>query len=208
MSAAEQLACGIAALGLNTPAASQRKLLDYIELIARWNRVHNLTAIRDPLQMVSHHLLDSLAVVPHVAAQQVLDVGSGAGLPGIPLAIQWPQAQVTLLDANHKKAAFMRQALIELGINNAVVICERIENWRPTRAFELVITRAFSAINKFVAQAGHTCLPGGMLAAMKGTDPAAELAQLPPEFRVRKIVPLAVPGLDAERHLVIIEHRG
>ena len=208
MSAAEQLARGIAALGINTPEASQRKLLDYIELIARWNRVHNLTAICDPRQMVSHHLLDSLAVVPHLEAQNVLDVGSGAGLPGIPLAIQWPQAQVTLLDANHKKAAFMRQALIELGIGNANVICERIENWRPTRAFDLVITRAFSAIEKFLELAGHSCALGGLLAAMKGTDPAAELAQLPPEFRVRKIVPLVVPGLDAERHLVIIEHRG
>ena len=122
MSLAEKLAQGCAELGLRVSASTQRKLLDYLALIAKWNRVHNLTAVRESAKMVSNHLLDCLAVVPHLEAYTVLDVGSGAGLPGIPLALMWPQSSVTLLDSNHKKAAFLRQAVIELELRNADVV--------------------------------------------------------------------------------------
>ncbi len=204
MNVAEQLAQGIAELGLQVPADIRAKLVDYLALIAKWNRVHNLTAVRETDKMVSVHLLDSLAVVPHLHANSVLDVGSGAGLPGIPLALMWPQAGVTLLDGNHKKAAFLRQAVIELGLKNAAVVCERVESWRPQEDFDLVISRAFSDLPEFLRLAGRHCRADGLIAAMKGVYPDEELTQLPPDFRLHSTVPLTVPGLRAERHLVLL----
>ncbi|MBI1988350.1 MAG: 16S rRNA (guanine(527)-N(7))-methyltransferase RsmG [Betaproteobacteria bacterium] len=204
MSLAEKLAQGIAELGLRVPAATQRKLLDYLALIEKWNRVHNLTAVRVSTRMVSDHLLDCLAVVPHLDARTILDVGSGAGLPGIPLALVWPQARVTLLDSNHKKAAFLRQATIELGLSNTEVVCERVETWQPQREFELVISRAVSDLSEFLKLAGRLCAADGIVAAMKGLYPHEELAQLPGGFKLRGVVPLQVPGMRAERHLVLL----
>jgi 16S rRNA (guanine527-N7)-methyltransferase len=205
MSLDQQLAQGCAELGLRVPADSQRKLLDYLALIVKWNRVHNLTAVRDSARMVSAHLLDSLAVAPHVEAQSVLDVGSGAGLPGIPLALLWPSARVTLLDSNHKKVAFLRQAVIELELNNAEVVNERVESWQPPCKFDLVITRAFSDLAEFLRLAGKHVSSNGTVAAMKGIYPHEELAQIPPEYKLRAVVPLKIPGLAAERHLVLLE---
>jgi 16S rRNA (guanine527-N7)-methyltransferase len=205
MSLAEKLAQGAAALGLRLPAGTQHKLLDYLALIAKWNRVHNLTAVRESAKMVSGHLLDCLAVVPHLEARTVLDVGSGAGLPGVPLALIWPHVSVTLLDSNHKKAAFLRQAVIELGLKNADVVCERVESWQPQCGFELVISRAFSDLPEFLKLAGRLCAAHGTIAAMKGVYPYEEIAQLPREFKLREVVPLKVPGLRAERHLVLLE---
>ena len=205
MSLAAQLAQGIAALGLRVPAATQRKLLDYLALMEKWNRVHNLTAVRERSKMVSNHLLDCLAVAPYLVARTVLDVGSGAGLPGIPLALMWPQAFVTLLDSNHKKAAFLRQAMIELGLKNTEVVCERVETWQPQRQFELVISRAVSDVPEFLNLAGRLCAADGTVAAMKGLYPHEELAQLPGEFKLRRVVSLKVPGLRAERHLVLLD---
>ncbi|MEK7834898.1 MAG: 16S rRNA (guanine(527)-N(7))-methyltransferase RsmG [Pseudomonadota bacterium] len=204
MSLAEQLAQGIAELGLRVPAATQRKLLDYVALIEKWNRVHNLTAVRVSTKMVSDHLLDCLAVVPHLDAKTILDVGSGAGLPGIPLALVWPQAGVTLLDSNHKKAAFLRQATIELGLSNTEVVCERVEMWQPQREFELVISRAVSDLPEFLKLAGRRCAADGTVAAMKGLYPHEELAQLPGGFKLRGVIPLQVPGMRAARHLVLL----
>ena len=204
MSVAGQLAQGLAELGLDVPADIRAKLVDYLALIAKWNRVHNLTAVRETDKMVSMHLLDSLAVVPHLHANSVLDVGSGAGLPGIPLALMWPQAGVTLLDSNHKKAAFLRQAVIELGLKNAAVVCERAESWRPQQDFDLVISRAFSDLPEFVRLAGRLCRADGLIAAMKGVYPDDELAQLPRDVRLHGTVPLTVPGLHAKRHLVLL----
>ena len=204
MSLAEKLAQGIAELGLHLPVATQHQLLDYLALIAKWNRIHNLTAVRESARMVSDHLLDCLAVVPHLDARTVLDVGSGAGLPGIPLALVWPQAGVTLLDSNHKKAAFLRQATIELGLSNTEVVCERVEKWQPQREFELVISRAVSDLSEFLKLAGRLCAAHGTVAAMKGLYPHEELAQLPDGFSLRSVVPLKVPGLRAERHLVLL----
>lgn len=205
MSLREVLEQGIAGLRLALPADTRQRLIDYVALIQKWNKVYNLTAVREPQQMVSHHLLDSLAVLPHVAAHTILDVGSGAGLPGIPLALARPEARVTLLDASHKKTAFLTQAVIELKLANVTVVCERIEAWRPEEKFELVISRAFSDLAEFVALAGRFCAKGGALAAMKGIHPSDELARLPHGFKLKSVVPLPVPGLGAARHLVLMQ---
>jgi 16S rRNA (guanine527-N7)-methyltransferase len=204
MSPAAQLAQGIAELGLQIPADIQDKLVEYLALIAKWNRVHNLTAVRESAKMVSVHALDCLAIMPHLHAGSVVDVGSGAGLPGIPLALMWPQARVVLLDSNHKKAAFLRQAVIELGLKNAEVVCERVELWRPPERFDLVISRAFSDLSEFVKLAGHLCGDDGLIAAMKGVYPDEELAQLPAGFKLHSARPLKVPGLSAARHLILL----
>ena len=204
MTLAEKLTQGVTALGLHVPADTRRKLLDYLALIAKWNRIHNLTAVRESTKMVSAHLLDCLAVAPHLAAHTVLDVGSGAGLPGIPLALMWPQAGVTLLDSNQKKVAFLRQAVIELGLKNAEVVCGRVETWQPPRPYDLVISRAFSDLPEFLRLAGRLCAAQGTLAAMKGVYPHDELAQLPRDFKLRDVVSLKVPGMNVERHLVLL----
>ena len=205
MTLSEQLASGAAQLGLSLPHQSQNKLLEFLTLLEKWNRVYSLTSVREPAQMVSQHLLDCLAIVPHVSASSALDLGSGAGLPGIPLALALPNVQVTLLDSNQKKAAFIRQAVIELGIDNASVACSRVQGWQPGRLYDLIVSRAFSDLGEFVGVAGHLLGPDGALAAMKGAYPEEELGHVPPGFRLRAVHRLAVPGLAAERHLVMIE---
>jgi 16S rRNA (guanine527-N7)-methyltransferase len=204
MSLAAKLAEGVAELGITLPAPAQQRLLEYLALLAKWNRIYNLTAVRETSRMVSQHLLDSLAVVPHVKADTFLDVGSGAGLPGIPLAVALPRAHVTLLESSHKKSAFLQQAKLELKLDNVAVACDRVEAWRPGRAFEVVISRAFSDLAEFVNLAGKHAAPGGRLAAMKGIYPHEELAQLPPGWTLASAVPLTVPGLRARRHLLLI----
>ena len=205
MSLAAKLAQGVAQLDLTLPPQAERRLLDYLALLGKWNKVYNLTAVREAPRMVSHHLLDCLAVARHVPAATILDVGSGAGLPGIPLALALPRAQVTLLDASHKKAAFLRQAAIELKLVNVEVACERVEAWRPARRYELVISRAFSDLPEFAALAGRLVAGGGVLAAMKGVYPHEELEQLPAGYRLQRVVPLEVPGVRGARHLVLVE---
>lgn len=155
--------------------------------------------------MISAHLLDCLAVTPHIGGARILDVGSGAGLPGIPLAVVKPELQVTLLDSNHKKAAFLKQAVAELQLKNASVACERVETWRPAEKFDCIISRALGELAEFVALAKHLLAPAGVFAAMKGVHPFEEIERLPPGFRVKHVLPLSVPGLDAERCLVLIE---
>ena len=205
MSPAQLLARGVAELGLDLPQDAQKTLLDFLRLLEKWNRVYNLTAVRGTERMVTHHLLDSLAVVPHLASGTILDVGSGAGLPGIPLAVALPRSQVTLLEANRKKCAFLQQAAIELGLDNVTVACERVEAFLPTRPYDAVISRAFSDLAEFAAVAGRHVRDGGTLAAMKGVYPHDELTRLPAEFRLREVASLSVPGLNAERHLVLLE---
>ena len=204
MSTADQLKRGLIALGLTLDRDTQQRLLDYIALIEKWNRVHNLTAIREPDKMVSHHLLDSLAVAPHLHAKRLLDVGSGAGLPGIPLAIANPDTQVTLLDSNHKKAAFLNQAVMELKLKNAGVCSERVESWQTPDKFDVIISRAFSDMGEFVQVTRHLLATGGLFAAMKGLHPYEEIEKLPTDCKVLHVLPLAVPGLDGARHLVLI----
>ncbi len=206
MSVAARLDEGLAAMGLELDAAARGKLVAYLALLGKWNRVHNLTAVREPERMVVLHLLDSLSVLPHVkGAATLLDVGTGAGLPGIPLAIARPALAVTLLDSSHKKAAFLRQAKAELALANVEVACERVEQWHPSARFDAVVSRAFAELADFVGQAGHLVAPGGTLLAMKGVNPREEIAKLPSTHRVENVVELSVPSLDAQRHLVLLK---
>lgn len=191
---------GLGEMALALPADARERLLDYVALLAKWNRTYNLTAIRDPLAMVGHHLLDSLSVLPHLplaaARARIADAGSGAGLPGIPLAIARPSWHVALAESSQKKAAFLRQAAIELALDNVEVHEGRVEAWRPQPLFDLVISRAFAALAEFIAACRHLVAPGGMLAAMKGAVPQDMRAEC-------ALIPLHVPLLDAQRHLVL-----
>jgi 16S rRNA (guanine527-N7)-methyltransferase len=205
MTLAGELAAGIAALNVNVAAGAQQRMLDYLALVEKWNQAYNLTAVREPGKMLTHHLLDSLSVLPHVIGNRILDVGSGAGLPGIPLALARPEWRVTLLDANHKKATFLRQAAIELKLDNVEVVCERVEAWTPPQLFDTVVSRAFSDLPEFLALAGRLCARTGIVIAMKGIYPHEELAQVPREFLLRNVVSLRVPGLDAERHAALLQ---
>jgi 16S rRNA (guanine527-N7)-methyltransferase len=194
---------GLDDLALALPEGAQEKLLAYLELLAKWNKTYNLTAIRDPEKMISHHLLDSLAVLPHLPEGPLADVGSGGGLPGIPLAIADPARRVTLNDANHKKAAFLQQAVIELKLTNANVHVGRVQAWRPAQRFACVITRGFAELADFISACRHLLAPGGVLAAMKGVFPQAELERVPAGAECRDVRRLQVPLLEAERHLVL-----
>lgn len=202
MNLAEELQRGIAQLGIALDAEAQGKLLDYLALLQKWNKVYNLTAIRDLQQMVSHHLLDSLAVMPHLWAGRWLDVGCGAGLPGLVLAVAQPGWQFTLLDSNSKKTSFVQQAIIELGLHNVSVYCARVEEWQTEEKFDGVISRAFSELGEFLRSTRHLVAPQGRWVAMKGT-PQRELAGVPDGCRVERVIPLQVPGLLAARSLVI-----
>lgn len=197
------LAGGLAALGLDLSAAAQDKLLAYRDFLLKWNRTYNLTALRDPGLAVSHHLLDSLAILPWIAGDNLLDVGSGGGLPGIPLAIARPELQVTMVDTVQKKATFLQQAAIELELPNVRAVHARVEDL--TGQFAQITSRAFSELAEFVRLTRHLLMPGGRWLAMKGVRPEAEIAALPPEVRVEAVEPLQVPGLDAERHLIIMK---
>lgn len=201
-----RLAEGLSALGLTLPPAAQTRLIDYIKLLEKWNRVHNLTAVREPEQMVVLHLLDSLSVLPHLEGKtSLLDVGTGAGLPGIPLAIARPDLDVTLLDSNHKKTTFLAQAKAELGLANIRIETGRVESYRPAKPFEVVVSRAFSELSDFVTQARHLVAAEGVLLAMKGVYPFDEIARLPATHVVCKVEELHVPQLDAKRHLVTLK---
>lgn len=242
MSLAAHLAEGLRSLGLSVGAETQEQLLRYIGLLQKWNKIYNLTAIRDPDEMVSHHLLDSLAILPALGAWlqksalagrrsgfrdacvtpgtgcsavsvkqvaeinplRLCDVGSGAGLPGLVLAMVMPDWQVTSVDTVDKKAAFQRQACIELGIANVKVISGRVEAL-PAAEFDLVISRAFSDLPDFVRLAGHLVAPEGCLLAMKGVVPADEISGLPEFWQVDDVLPLSVPGLGAQRHLIVLK---
>lgn len=205
------LAAGIAALGLDIDDDAQTKLLAYVALLEKWNRTHNLTAVREPGRMVTHHLLDSLATLPHLPqnpALRLIDVGSGGGLPGVPLAIARPDWSVTLLDSNRKKATFLRQAAAELRLANVTVATTRVEEYAPEGSFDVAISRAFAPLPRFAAAARHLLGTGGRLVALKGTYPQAELAQLPAGLHLEASPTLDVPGLDGRRHLVIVQIEG
>ena len=198
---AEKLAAGIAEMGLQVSPERQQSLLDYLDLLAKWNKVYNLTAVRDPLEMVTLHLLDSLSVLSYIDGKSLLDVGSGGGLPGIVLAICLPDLQVTTIDTVQKKAIFMRQVKGELGLGNLQVVNARVEEYEA-EPFELIISRAFSDLDLFMALSQHLLAEGGRWLAMKGVSPQQDLEALKVKS---KVYPLSVAGLDAERHLAIIE---
>ncbi|MGF6858251.1 16S rRNA (guanine(527)-N(7))-methyltransferase RsmG [Paraburkholderia sp. CI3] len=206
---ASLLADGVRELGLELSDTQQRKLLDYVALLAKWNNVYNLTAIRDPRQMLIQHILDSLSIVPHLAPRgpsSVLDVGSGGGLPGIVLAIVLPDWTITTNDIVHKKTAFQSQAKAELGLANLSVVTGRVETLRPgaevPAKFDVIVSRAFAELSDFVTLARHLVAEQGAIWAMKGMRPDAEIARLPAGARVEQIIRLNVPSLDAERHLI------
>ena len=209
MTPAALLAAGIAEMGLDVSLEAQQNLLQYLSLLNKWNKVYNLTAVRDPLQMVTLHLLDSLSVLPHIQARNLLDVGSGGGLPGIVLAICLPQLKVTTIDTVQKKTIFMRQVKGELGLNNLEVEHARVENYLPSEKFEAIISRAFSDTALFVKLTEHLLAQNGKWLAMKGQVPHEELTSLAIKvnhaIKIKNIVPLNVAGLDAERHLLVIE---
>lgn len=204
MSLAEDLERGSVQLGLNLSAATRQKLIDYLQLLQKWNRTYNLTAIRQTEQMVSHHLLDSLAVLPYLWGKRWLDVGCGAGLPGVVLAIARPDWQFTLLDSNSKKTSFVQQAIIELGLENVTVSCGRVEEAKYTEKFDGIISRAFAETGQFVHLTRHLLAENGRWAAMKGT-PEQELQHLPGGVVVEHVIPLHVPGLNAARCLVVLK---
>ena len=197
------LRAGLHALGLDADALAPR-LLDYLALLARWNRAYNLTAIRDPRQMVTMHLLDSLAMHPFVGDGTLADLGTGPGLPGIPLAIAKPGLQVTLVESNGKKARFLREAVRQLGLSNARVAESRAEALDEPAAYANLTARSLATLAGIVVVGGHLLQPGGRLLAMKGVVPHDEIAALPAGWRVEVVHPLKVPGLDAERHLVVV----
>ena len=196
------LAAGLADLGIALSDEAQRKLLAFRDLLLKWNKTYNLTALRDPEQAISHHLLDSLSILPHVGPEPMLDVGSGGGLPGIPLAIARPELSVGLVDTVQKKATFLQQASIELDLKNVAVHHARVEEMQGQYA--QISSRAFAEIALFVALTRHLLAPGGRWLAMKGQRPDDELKALPDDIAVEAIVPLDVPGLAAERHLIIL----
>ena len=200
----DQLASGVAKLRLELSEQAMQQLLAYLGLLQKWNRVYNLTAIRERSKWVSHHLLDSLTVLAHLPEGSMVDIGAGAGLPGIPIAVAQPEREVTLLDSNHKKGAFLQQAVIEGRLRNCAVHIGRAEDWHPAMRFDGAISRAFSDLMGFADAARGLVREGGWLAAMKGVHPDEELGQLPKDVTVEQIVPLEVPGLRAARHLVLM----
>ena len=197
------LAAGLADLGLNVPDSAQQKLLAFRDLLLKWNKTYNLTALRDPAQAISHHLLDSLAILPQLDVGNLLDVGSGGGLPGIPLAIARPELQVCMVDTVQKKTTFLQQAVIELGLKNVTVNHARVEEMQGQYA--QITSRAFAELGLFVSLTRHLLAPNGRWLAMKGIRPDGELKALPADIMVEAIIPLTVPGLGAERHLIILK---
>ena len=200
------IAQGAASMGLVLPEGAARRMAQHIALVEKWNRVHNLTAVREASQMVVIHVLDSLTLLPHLGdARRVVDVGTGAGFPGIPLAIARPDIAFTLLDSSHKKCSFLEQVRTELQLPNVTVACERVEHFKPQQRFDAVVSRAFAELSDFVTLSQHLAAPGARFLAMKGVYPFEEIARMPASHRVSQVVELAVPSLDAKRHLVLLE---
>ena len=196
---------GVGQLGLRIAPAERRRLLDFIALLHRWNRVYNLTAVRDPVRMVTLHLLDSLAVLPFLHGRRVLDLGTGAGLPGVPLSVAEPERRFTLLDSNGKKIRFLRQVKSELRLGNVDVVRSRAEEYRPSPGFDCVTARAFASLSDILSLARPLFgSSGGLLLAMKGRRPDAELAALDWDPERVQVIRLRVPHLEHERHLVRI----
>ncbi len=192
---------GINKLNIKLSLKIQQKLIDYVLLLHKWNKTYNLTSIRDPEEIMIKHILDSLAIVPYIHGQRILDVGTGAGLPGIPLALVLPQKQFVLLDSNTKKIRFLTQAKLILKINNVEIVQERVEKYCPEQKFDSIITRAFASLADTIIKTRHLYKKNGYLLAMQGKYPAQKIPELKASILVHKI---EVPYLPAERHLVVV----
>ena len=203
-----QLEEGCAALSIDLSEAQKQQLLDYVALLVKWNKVYNLTSVRDPAQMLSRHIIDSLSVLPYLDAPSLLDVGTGGGLPGIPAAIAHPDCAVTLLDSNSKKTRFLQQVKAELGLGNVTVVHGRVEQVSLPQ-FAIITARAFASIDDILSLAGQHCEQGGRLVLMKGVYPEQELQFDSDQFRLLDVVSLNLPACDGERHLVrLIKDQG
>ncbi len=201
---AQELSTGARELGIQLSETQHSQLLAYLALLIKWNKAYNLTAVRNPDEMVSRHLLDSLSVVPFVEGERWLDVGSGGGMPGIPLAIMFPQMKVSLLDSNGKKTRFQTQVKLELKLDNLQVIHSRAEEFQPDQPFTGIISRAFSSLEDFTVWTRHMGNTDTRWLAMKGLHPADELVALPADFHLDSAHALAVPGCQGQRHLLIL----
>jgi 16S rRNA (guanine527-N7)-methyltransferase len=201
---AEELTHGARELGVDLTEGQHERLLAYLALLIKWNKAYNLTAVRDPDEMVSRHLLDSLSVMAFIAGPRWLDVGSGGGMPGIPMAILFPETRVTVLDSNGKKTRFLTQVKLELKLDNLEVIHSRAEAFQPEQPFTGIISRAFSSLEDFTQWTRHMGDEQTRWLAMKGLHPADELVALPPDFRLDSTQALAVPGCQGQRHLLIL----
>ena len=197
-----ELVYGLEKLGLITTDCQRDSLLEYLNLLIKWNKIYNLTAVRDPVQMVTRHLLDSLSIAPWCMGQRLIDVGTGAGLPGIPLAILYPAKDVHLLDSNSKKTRFLVQVKSALGLNNISVHHARVESFIPTERYDVVLSRAFASLVDMVGSCEHLLSESGQFLAMKGTLPELDLASL--ANYVADVHELTVPSLDEQRHLIIL----
>jgi len=194
---------GVAALQLHLDSSQLNKLMAYLEMLIKWNAVYNLTSVRNPQEMVRQHLLDSLtATFAFNPAENILDVGSGGGLPGIVLAIVYPDKKVALIDTVNKKTAFLKQVKAELGLKNVTVYTGRVEQLEVDELLDVITSRAFSELSNFVNWAGHLLTPEGSMIALKGQLPESEMEQLPSGWKIKKIQEVNVPGLDAQRHLL------
>ncbi len=198
---------GCTELELAVDRGQQQQLLEYLALLVKWNRAYNLTAVRDEAQMVTRHLLDSLSIAPLVTARRLVDVGTGAGLPGVPLAILFPAREFHLLDSNGKKTRFLFQVKTALGLDNMTVHQARVELFHPAQRYEAVLSRAFASLQDMVQGCRHLLTPGGCFLAMKGAFPTDELASVSQDYPERAVYPLRVPGLDEQRHLVVLAPR-
>jgi len=203
----EKLSKGLSQLNLTKPLddKQQNTLIKYVELLNKWNKTYNLTAVRKPEQMVTRHLLDSLSICPYLRGKSILDVGTGAGLPGIPLAVVFPERQFILLDSNNKKTRFVVQAVSELELPNVDVVQSRVEDFESEQLFDTIISRAYSAIGEMVEQTSHLLAIDGVFLAMKGVNPIAEIDILPSGYVVEESRVIKVPGLEEERHLLEIK---
>jgi len=201
---ADILEAGMQNMGVDYTSLQRDQLLAYLELLISWNKAYNLTAIRDPAQMIALHLLDSLTVLPHVTGEHLIDVGTGAGLPGIPLAIMYPDKQFTLLDSNGKKTRFLFQVRCHLGLTNVTEIQSRVEQHQPRECYDAVLSRAFTSIADMVDKCHHLLAAQGVFLAMKGKFPQSELSEVAKDYKVETSHTLQVPGVEGERHLIVI----
>ena len=203
----EILSKGLRQLDLARPLdeKQQSSLIKYVQLLDKWNKTYNLTAVRKPEQMVTRHLLDSLSICPYIRGKHILDVGTGAGLPGIPLAIVFPEKQFTLLDSNNKKTRFVTQAVSELELPNVDVVQSRVENFQFPELFDTITTRAYSAIGEMVEQTSHLLAKDGVFLAMKGANPVAEIDEMSSKYAIKESHTIRVPGLEEGRHLLEIK---